>query len=125
MIRAMEALETLFCRSDRISPSLPSSFDLLRAPLGLPSRLPRAFAAAKPSFVRSAMRSRSISAKSPKSAIMALVWRFCFPSNKVDCLFDRHEAHFLLDEAINDLQNLTKATAKTRQLTDDDSITWL
>jgi hypothetical protein len=66
MIRAMEAFETRFWRRARISPSLPSSFDLLRAPLGRPSRLPRAFAAAKPSLVRSAIRSRSISAKSPK-----------------------------------------------------------
>ncbi len=37
MIRAMEAFETRFCSRTRISPSLPSSFDLLRAPLGRPS----------------------------------------------------------------------------------------
>jgi hypothetical protein len=34
-----------------------------------------------------------------------------------DRLFNRYEAHFLLDQAINDLQNLTEASAKTRQLT--------
>lgn len=73
VIRTMDAFETFFCKSDRISPSLPSSFDVLIAPLGRPSRLPRAFAAAKPSFVRCAIRLRSTSAKSPKSVIMALV----------------------------------------------------
>src|SRR5947208_16831610 len=49
-IRAMDALETFFCRSSLISASLPLSFDLPKAPLGRPSRLPLAFAAASPSL---------------------------------------------------------------------------
>ena len=51
---AMEALETLFCRSMRISSSLPSSVDLPSAPLGRPNRLP---------LVRFEMRPLSTSAK--------------------------------------------------------------
>ena len=69
----MEALETCFCRSRRISSSWPSSLGLPRAPLGRPSRLPLALAAASPSLVRSEMRSRSTSAKSPNRAIITLV----------------------------------------------------
>ena len=38
-ILAIEALETSFCRSMRISSCLPSSLDLPKAPLGRPSRL--------------------------------------------------------------------------------------
>jgi len=32
MILAIEALETCFCKRDRMSPALSSSFDLLKAP---------------------------------------------------------------------------------------------
>ena len=41
----------------------------------------------------------------------------------MDRLFNGHEAHFFLYQAINNLQNLAETSAKARQLTYDDPIT--
>ena len=48
-----------------MSSFLPSSFDFPNEPLGLPIIFPFALAAANPSFVRSEIKSRSISANRP------------------------------------------------------------
>ena len=56
-ILAIDALETSFSRSIRISSSLPSSLDGPSEPLGRPSKRPRARAATSPSLVRSEIRS--------------------------------------------------------------------
>jgi hypothetical protein len=55
------------------------SFDVPSTPLGRPGSRPWARAAAKPSLVRSAIKSRSISAKSPNSVIITLVWMSWVP----------------------------------------------
>ena len=65
IILAIADLDTPFARSIRISSSFPSSFDFPNTPLGLPIIFPFAFAATNPSFVRSEIKSRSISANSP------------------------------------------------------------
>lgn len=78
MILAIDAFGIRFPNSDRISTSLPSSFDRLREPFGRPSIWPLALAAAIPSRVRSEIRSRSISANSPNIVTitsLCISWR--------------------------------------------------
>ena len=64
-IFAIEAFETFFFKRFFISSSLPSSLDFPKVPLGLPNTFPLARAAARPSLVRSEIKSLSISANKP------------------------------------------------------------
>jgi hypothetical protein len=122
MIRAIEALETFLRRRDWMSSCFPSSFEVLSAPLGRPRRLPRAFAAAKPSFRAFCNQIAFELGKEPKERNHGFGLDIVLPL-ETDRLFNGHEPHFLLYEAINYLQNLTEAAAKARQLTYDDPIT--
>ena len=72
IILAIDVIPTAFSSNNRISLSLPSSFDLPMEFLGLPIALPFARAAVIPSFVRSEIRSRSISAN--KLNIVTITW---------------------------------------------------
>ena len=60
---AMAVLETSSSRKRRISSSLPSSRETPSEPFGRPSFRPEDLARARPSRVRSEIRSRSTSAK--------------------------------------------------------------
>ena len=121
MMRAMEAFETPFVRNARMSSSLPSSFDLPRAPLGRPRRLPRALAPARPSLVRSTIRSPFDLRKQPEEHDhrLGLEILLALESNG---LLDRHEVHALVDQAVNDVQDLAETPAQTRQLADDEPV---
>ena len=118
----MDAFETFLCSSDRISPSLPSSFDGAPRPFGPPQPFASCFRCRQTFF--GALRNQIAFdlGKEPKERNHGFGLEIVF-SLETDGLFNGHEAHVLLDQAINDLQNLTEAAAKARQLTHDYPIT--
>ena len=95
MILAIEDFETDFESRIRISSSRPDSFDFPSEPFGRPSCFPLARATANPSRVRSEIRSRSISAKSPNMVTMTLVCMSCFPSSRMFSFMETRRTRFL------------------------------
>ena len=79
----MAVFETPSSRKRRISSSLPSSRETPSEPFGRPSFRREDLARARPSRVRSEMRSRSTSANSAKSVVMTLVWMSRLPSTRM------------------------------------------
>ena len=101
MILAIALLETPSSMHWRISSSFPSRRDTPSDPFGRPSVLPEALAFARPSRVRSEIRSHSTSANSANSVVMTLVWISRLPSTRMFSLIgDERDAR--LCEAVKD-----------------------
>ena len=121
MMRAMEAFETPFVRNVRMSSSLPSSFDLPRAPLGRPEAL-----ATRPGACQTLLGALHDQitfdlCKEPEEHDHRLGLEILLALES-DGLLDRHKANALVDQAINDIQDLAEASAQARQLADDEPV---
>ena len=66
-----------------MSSSLPLSRETPNEPFGRPSFRPEDLALARPSGVRSEIKSRSTSANNAKSVVMTLVWMSRWPSTRM------------------------------------------
>ena len=89
--------------------------DLSAAPAAVPSLWPR------PSLlVRSAIKSRSISAKSPNSVIMTFVWRSWVPLSRMFSLMAT--SCTLLEEAVHQLDDLPHTPPEARELANQDQV---
>ena len=94
-----------------MSSSLPSSRETPNEPFGRPSFRPEALAWARPSRVRSEIRSRSTSANNANRVVMTLVWMSRLPST-ADVLLHRHEGDACLGEGVEDGDDLTQRPAE-------------
>ena len=109
-------------RKRQMSSSLPSSRETPSEPFGRPSFWPEGLARARPSRVRSEIRSRSTSANSAKSVVMTLVWMSCLPSFDADVLLERHEGDAGLGEGVEDGDDLTRRPTEPREFADDQAV---
>jgi hypothetical protein len=107
---------------DWISGSLLSSFDVPNAPLGRPRRVPLALAAITPSCVRSAIRSRSISAKRPKRMSRAFVCQVCLPSKRIASLIAMRRPPFCPRESMR-CRICPRLRLQAREFADDQAVT--
>ena len=77
------------------------------SPSGARASCPRPLARARPSRVRSEIRSRSTSANSAMSVVMTFVWMSRLPSRRMFS-FERHEGDAGLDERVEDGHDLRR-----------------
>ena len=117
----MAVFETPSSRKRRISSSLPSSRETPSEPFGRPSFRPEALARARPSRVRSEIRSRSTSANSAKSVVNDLRLDVALALDP-DVLLERHEGDPSLGEGVEDGHDLTQRPAEPRELADDQAV---
>ena len=113
----MAVLETPNSRKRRMSSSLPLSRETPNEPFGRPSFWPEALALARPSRVRSEIRSRSTSANSAKRVVMTLVWMSRWPSMRM--------FSFIATKAtpsVEDGDDLTQRPTEPGEFADDQTV---
>ena len=117
----MAVLETPSSRNRRISSSLPSSRETPSEPFGRPSFRPEDLARARPSRVRSEIRSRSTSANSAKSVVMTFGLDVALAVD-ADVLLERHEGDPGLGDGVEDGHDLTQRPTEPGEFAHDQAV---
>ena len=103
-----------------MSSSLPSRRETPSAPFGRPSCLPEALARARPSRVRSEIRSRSTSANSAQSVGRTVVWMSRVPSTRMCSVSaTRKEGDVGRGEGVEDGDDLPQRPTEPGEFADD------
>ena len=105
----------------RISSSWPSSREAPSEPFGRPSFRPEALARARPSRMRSEIRSRSTSANSANNVVMTFVWMSRLPSTRMFS-FSATKATPALARASRIVTIWTQRPTEPRELADDQAV---
>ena len=121
MILAMAVLETPSSRKWRISSSLPSSRETPSEPFGRPSLRPEALALARPSRVRSEIRSPLDLGEQREQRGHDLGLDVALALD-ADVLLQRYEGDAGLGERVEDGDDLTQRPAEPREFADDEAV---